>query len=45
MPASSTSRDVLVALLVLAARRVGVRELVDQRELGAPREQPGEIHL
>jgi hypothetical protein len=37
--------DVLVALLVLEARRVGVRELVDERELGRALEHRREVHV
>ena len=37
--------DVLVALAVLDARRVRVRELVDQAQLGLAREQPREVEL
>ena len=37
--------DVLVALLVLEARRVGVGELVDQRQLGRAGEQRRQVHL
>ena len=37
--------DVLVALRVLEARRVGVRELVDQRQLGRPLEDRRQVHL
>ena len=44
-PGLEQVRDVLVALAVLDARRVGVRELVDEAQLGRPRQQPGEIHL
>ena len=36
---------VLVALLVLDARRVGVRELVDQAQLGFPSKHRRQIHL
>ena len=37
--------DVLVALAMLDARGVGVRELVDERQLGAALEERGQIHL
>lgn len=37
--------DVLPALRVLLARRVGVRELVDQAQLGAAQQDRREIHL
>ena len=37
--------DVFVALLVLEARRVGVGELVDQRQLGRAGEQRRQVHL
>ncbi len=37
--------DVLVALLVLEARRVGVGELVDQAQLGPAREHRRQVHL
>ena len=37
--------DVHVALGMAAARRVGVRQFVDQRELRAARQQRVEIHL
>ncbi len=37
--------DVEIALGVTAARRVGVRELVDQRDLRPPRDQRIEVHL
>ena len=37
--------DVLVALGVLDARRVGVRELVDQAQLGRAREDRRQVHL
>ena len=36
---------VLVALLVLDARRVGVGELVDQAQLGFAREHRRQVHL
>ena len=37
--------DIHVALRMAAARRVGVREFVDQRELRPARQQRVEIHL
>ena len=37
--------DVLEALVVLGARGVGVRELVDERELGRAAQHGGEVHL
>ena len=37
--------DVLPALLVPAARHVGVRQLVDQRDLGPPGQHGVEVHL
>ena len=37
--------DVLPALLVARARHVGVRELVDERQLGPAREERVEVHL
>ena len=37
--------DVLVALLVLEARRVGVRQLVDQRHLRRASQDGGEVHV
>ena len=37
--------DVLPALLVAAARHVGVRELVDERQLRTTREERVEVHL
>ena len=45
MPGLEQLRDVLVALAVLDARRVGVRELVDEAQLGRPLQEPREIHL
>jgi hypothetical protein len=36
---------VLVALAVVQARRVGVRELVDQAQLRPPGEDPGEVEV
>src|SRR5664280_2603152 len=36
---------VLIALLVLDARRVGVRQLVDQAQLGLAREHRRQVHL
>ena len=41
MPAPSDVLDVLVALLVLDAGGVGVRELVDQAQLGSARRIAG----
>ena len=37
--------DVLVALAVLEAGRVGVGQLVDQAELGGPAKDGGQVHL
>ena len=37
--------DVLIALLVLDARDVGVRELVDQHDLGLAGEDRRQVHL
>ena len=45
MPASSSSLDVLPALLVLRSGHVGVRELVDQRDLRLAGEHRVDVHL
>ena len=45
MPASSSVVDVLPALGVPRARDVGVRELVDEGDLGPAREDGVEVHL
>ena len=37
--------NILIALLVLDTRRVGVRELVDQTQLGIAIEDPRQVHL
>jgi hypothetical protein len=37
--------DVLVALLVAHARRIGVRELVDERQLGRALDHGVDVHL
>ena len=45
MPGLQHVADVLVALGMLEAGRVGVRELVDQAQLGRAGEDAGEVHL
>ena len=45
MPASSEREDVLVPLLVRRARRIRVRELVDDGDLRAPRQDRVDVHL
>ena len=44
-PGGQRVGDVLVALAVLEPRRVGVGELVDQRQLRVAREQRRQVHL
>ena len=45
MPGREDVGDVLVALLVLEPGRVGVGELVDQRQLGRAGEHRRQVHL
>ena len=45
MPASSSSSTSCQRFGVAAARDVGVRELVDERQLRPPREECVEVHL
>ena len=45
MPCVQQFLDIEIALWMAAARRVGVGEFVDQRDLRAPRDQGVEIHL
>ncbi len=45
IPAASSSSDILPALFVTGTRRIGVRQLVQQEECGAPCERGVEVEL